>query len=287
MRRGGIRRPPYASTLLASAFALALLGGLALLGAQGERLRRELRESLAVVVELRPSTPKATRAALGAWLGQQAFAREGSVEYLDAEAGAQRLRDRYGEEFLGGGLDNPLLDLYTFRLAGGHTSAEAVAAATERVGSREGVLAVYPQDDFAARLVERLAALRYGGLALGVLLLLGTGYLVVNTARLALLGRREVIRNMELVGASWGFIARPFLGRAAVVGASAGLLAALTCWGLQHLAASELPALWRPVDPLWLALGSVSLVALGLLLNLATTFLVIRRTLRLRVDDLD
>lgn len=287
MRRGGIRRPPYASTLLASALALGLLGGLALVGAQGERLRRELRESLAVVVELRPSAPEATRAELGSWLGEQAFVRERSVEYVDAEAGAERLRDRYGEEFLGEGLDNPLFDLYAFRLAAGHTSAEAVAAATERVGSRDGVLAVYAQDDYAARLVERLASLGYGGLAVGLALLLATGYLVVNTARLALLDRREVIRNMELVGASWGFIARPFLWRAAVVGATAGALASLACWGLERLAAAELPALWRPVDPRWLALGSAGLIALGLLLNLATTFLVIRRTLRLRVDDLD
>ncbi|MDV7401692.1 hypothetical protein RZS08_60295, partial [Arthrospira platensis SPKY1] len=68
--------------------------------------------------------------------------------------------------------------------------------------------------------------------ALAVLLLfIGIAVaLIHNTVRLALFANRFVIKNMELVGASWEFISRPFLRRALWQGllsgaiASAGLL---------------------------------------------------------------
>lgn len=282
-----IRRPPYAATLLATTVVLLLLAALALLAAQGERLRRELSESVTVVAELRPGSSDAERTDFTVWLGDQAFAKPNTLAFVDADEGAQRLRRLYGEDFLRAGLDNPLFDLYTFNLSATHTDERARAEVERVVGEHPAVLAAAVQGDYVARLVERVASVRIAGWGLAVILVLGTCLLVVNTARLALLSRATVIRNMELVGASWGFIARPFLIRACGTGLLAGGIAAAAGYALHAYLLQQFPDLWRPIDPLGLLAGAAAAVALGLVLNFATTFLVIRRTLRLRIDDLD
>lgn len=282
-----IRRPPYFASLLATTVVLAVLGALALLAAEGERLRRALSESVTVVVELRPAATEAERADFTVWLASQPFARAGTLRFLSAEEGAERLRRAYGEDFLRAGLANPLFDVYTFNLAAGYTGDADRGRVREAVVAQAAVLAAAVQDDYAARLVARLSSLRVVGIALAGVLLLGTSLLVVNTARLALLSRAVVIRNMELVGASWGFIARPFLVRAAFIGLAGGLLAAGLVYAAHEAGMRLLPALWRPLPLESLLIGGGIVVLSGILLNFATTFFVIRRTLRLRIDDLD
>ena len=285
-RRGVIRRPPYGSTWLATAVVLALVGAGVLLAFQGDALRRELSETLTVVAEVRPTAEPTERVRFGEWLAGQAFAKTGSVEFVSAEQGAQRLREAYGEEFMAADFDNPLFDLYTFELARATLTPARADSIRASVEAHDIVLATYLQDDALADVVERSTRFGWGGIALLALLLAGTCYLIVNTARLALLGRATVIRNMELVGASWGFIARPFLWRSALVGLTAGAVAAALVLGLHRWAEVGLPSVWRPLPSEWLYSGAGVLVAAGLLLNLGATFFVIRRTLRLRVDDL-
>lgn len=283
----GARRAPYGSTALATAVALTILGTLALVAAQAERIGRELRESLTVVAELHPGTTPEERRGLEQWLASRNLANPGSVAYVSAAEGAARLRAAYGDDLLTAGLDNPLLDLYTFTLPAARAEGESRGRVRASVAAREEVAAAYVQDDAVARAIARLGRLGYGALALAIALLAGTGYLVVNTARLALLSKANVIRNMELVGASWGFIARPFLWRSAAVGVIAGLLSIVLCYGLHEALLSLLPGLWAPLSPPWLLTGAAGLVGLAAGLNVGTTFAVIRTTLQLRVDDLD
>ena len=280
------RRPPYVSTVLATALVLTLLGayGLALL--QGRELVRELRENTKVVVEVRPGTSEAARAILQAFLVGRAYVKPGSLVYLSREEGARRLREEFGESFLDFELDNPLYEVYTFNVPERYVDAGAIARLREEVTAQPAVLASYVQEDLVRTLTQRVGALAWVGLGLGGVLLLGVVFLVVNTTRLALLAKATLVRNMALVGASWSFIARPFLRRAALLGALAGGLAAAMTAGLAAFAKTYLPGAWQEVPPYLYVSLAIALPVLGLLLNYLATLMVVRRTLRLRDDDL-
>ena len=280
------RRPPYVSTVLATALVLTLVGlyGLGLL--QGRELVRELRESTKVVVEVRPGTSEAARAVLDDFLAEQPYVKPGSLLFLSREEGAARLREEFGEAFLDFELDNPLYDVYTFNVPERFVDADAISALREEIDEQPAALASYVQEDMVRTLTQRVGALAWVGLGLGAVLLLGVVFLVLNTTRLALLAKATLIKNMELVGASWGFISRPFLRRGALLGTLGGLLAVCFTLALAAFAKTYLPGVWQYVPASQYFLLAAGLVLGGLLLNFLATFYVVRRTLRLRDDDL-
>ena len=280
------RHPPYSSTVLATALVLTLIGVYGLVVLQGRELLRELRESTKVVVEVRPGTGQNARDILASFLRERPYVKSGSLEYLSQEDGARRLREEFGEAFLDFELDNPLYEVYTFNVPERYVDAEAVAALRAEIDEQPAVLASYVQEDIVRTLTQRVGALAWVGLAFGAVLLLGVVFLVLNTTRLALLAKAPLIKNMELVGASWGFISRPFLRRSAGLGLLAGALAVALTLGLGAFARTSLPGAWQSVPRWQYGVLAVALVLIGLGLNFGATFYVVRRTLRLREDDL-
>lgn len=280
------RRPPYVSTVLATALVLALIGTYGLLLLQGRELVRELRESTQVVVELRPESDAVGRRALESFLNGRDFVKAESLTYVSKEDGAKRLQDEFGEEFMDFELDNPLFDLYTFNVAEAYVDADRIRAFRTEIEDQSAVMASYVQEDMVNTLTQRIGSVAWIGLGVGALLLLGVVFMITNTARLALLAKAGLIKNMELVGASWGFISRPFLARAAWFGVLGGLVAVGLTGGVAAFAKTYLPAAWQYV-PWWqyASLAAV-LVATGMVINLLATFVVVRQTLRLRDDDL-
>ena len=268
------------------AVVLTLLGCYAVLLLEGRDFLRDLRESIAVVVELRPSATAAQRAEFEAWLGTQPYVKSQSVRFIDKSEGARLLSRQLGTEASEFNLDNPLYDLYTFNFSEGAVRGGGLDDIEAGLLDRDAVLGAYLQRDVIEQLTTRVDSVAYLGLALGLLLLFGVVFLVVNTTQLALLSRRRLIKSMELVGASWGFIARPFLRRSIGYGAVAGLLAGATVWALSAFAKTSLAGLWTGPRPVAMAGLMAALAGLGIMINFAGTFYVINRTLRMRVDDL-
>jgi len=272
--------------VFAIATVLTLLGVYGMFLYQGRSLMKDLRERVTVVVELRPSILEGDRVAFETWLSSQAFAKTNSIAYIDKEMGAQKLRESYGEDFMDFNLENPLYELFTFNVTEAFATSEQLDEVKLAVDARKESLATYVEKDLVNTLSQRVSVIAWIGIILGVLLVLGVVFLIVNTTRLALLSKAHLIKNMELVGASWGFISRPFLVTGAKMGALSGVIAS----GLSMLVSSGLsswiPFLWQPLSTIHFIILATILTVLGLLLNFASTYYVVRKTLNLRVDDL-
>lgn len=91
---------------------------------------------------------------------------------------------------------------------------------------------------------------------------------------------------MKLVGASWGFIRRPFMARSFNLGFLSGLLADAVLLGGVHTLLRYDPSLsqYIHVDML-LAVGAAVLL-FGLLLTLGCTYLSVNKFLRMKAGDL-
>lgn len=141
-----------------------------------------------------------------------------SVEYVSKEEALRRYREQrtaQGQDDLTPFLnDNPLpasLEVKLRRPSDYHTVAEFL-------GAEPIVAKVQNIEDTTNRLVSLTNFLR----TFGVLLLAVIGsivlFIVINTIRLAVLGRAEEIEVMRLVGASDAFIRWPFVFEGALVG---------------------------------------------------------------------
>lgn len=283
---GSGRKPPYTRMIFAIATVLTLIGVYTLLLYQGRTLLKDLRERITVVVELRPSLEENQRVVFEQWLGQQAFAKTNSITFIDKATGAAKLRERYGEDFMDFNLENPLYELFTFNVTEAFATSKKLDEVKTAVDSRDESLATYVEKDLVESLSQRVSIIAWVGIALGVLLVLGVVFLIVNTTRLALLSKAQLIKNMELVGASWGFISKPFLITGAKLGAFSGVIAAGMTFFVSKGLSTWIPFLWQPLSNLHFAILATMLIVIGLLLNFASTYYVVRKTLNLRVDDL-
>lgn len=91
---------------------------------------------------------------------------------------------------------------------------------------------------------------------------------------------------MQLVGATQGFIRRPFLWRGVIQGFIASLLAIAMLVGLLHLSQKELPELadLQNIDYLAILFGIVFI--LGIIISYISNFFAVSKYLRIKTDYL-
>ncbi len=242
---GRLVRRPWSTGLTVGvmAIAIALPLGLWAVLANVSRFAGDVQDSREVSVYLKPGIDiERVRALVGEARGRADVVR---VEWRTPAQGLAELRERGGfDEALGAlGETNPLPHLLRITPRGDEA---ALAQALEQWPEADVV-----QHDAAWR--QRLQ--RWLGLGtrlawvLGALLGLGALLVVGNTVRLDIQSRREEIGVLQLLGATDGFIRRPFLYLGAAYGVLAGLLA------LALLTAAEL-ALHAPVAGLARSYGS-------------------------------
>lgn len=110
--------------------------------------------------------------------------------------------------------------------------------------------------------------------------------LINNTIRLAVYSKRFTIKTMQLVGATADFIRKPFLytgilqGLIAGVVSSVGLLIFIIYITRQY----GLPLLNN--DLMIISLIFISIPLIGVIISFISTFLAVRKFLRLKVDEL-
>ncbi len=124
-------------------------------------------------------------------------------------------------------------------------------------------------------------------LAIAVFTLLPISFVLINnTVRLTIFSRRFLIHTMKLVGASRGFIRRPFLLSNMLQGLIAGVVASGILTGLYFYLWSLDASLRAIADPTTLIAVCVGLLLAGPLLCLAAAMWATQRYLTLNYDDL-
>jgi cell division transport system permease protein len=261
---------------------LFLLGATAYLIINALNATDRLRESVVIHIMLEDGLTEEQTSAMRATLELNEAVRE--VKYVTKEEAAEKFIAESGEDFtafLGDDPEaNPLPDSFEAGLAAKGSNREVIKAFVEEAEAMEGVDEVVYQ-----RGVVEQADINLGKLNL-VLVLFGGALLVIslillnNTIHMTIAARRRVISTMKLVGATGGFIMRPFLGAAVLHGLYAGLGAtvvfALLVFGLQE-GIPEISLLRGNV-----LLGAIAggMIILGVVISLLFTAFAVNKAIR-------
>jgi cell division transport system permease protein len=221
---GRMLRKPWATALTVGVMAVALALPLGLWATLQnlDRFAGSVQQSRQVSVFLKPAvaTDRA-RALLDELKARPDVAR---IELRTPEQGLEELRERGFGDSLDALETNPLPSLLIVTPKA-HGSAIDEIALAQSLQSLPEADSVQHDAGWRQRLDQwlqfgtRLAWVLAGLLGLGALLVVG------NTVRLDIQSRREEIGVLQLLGASDGFIRRPFLYLGACYGALAGALA--------------------------------------------------------------
>lgn len=107
-----------------------------------------------------------------------------------------------------------------------------------------------------------------------------------NTIRLAMYSNRFIIKTMQMVGATRGFITKPLNTRAVVNGIISSVIAIGLLLGFIYIAEQFVPYLKTLHDTMNLIIIFGGIVVLGILISLFSTYRSALKYLKMKLDDL-
>ena len=141
------------------------------------------------------------------------------------------------------------------------------------------------QKELVDAINNNLHHLSYVFLFLAGLLTLVSVALINNTVRLSLYASRFVIRTMKLVGATRGFIRRPFMSRSFYMGLTAALVAnGLLFGGIQMITRYD-PSTTVYFDDMMLLCIGILVIVISLTLTLVCTYISTNKYLRKKASE--
>ena len=123
-------------------------------------------------------------------------------------------------------------------------------------------------------------------LALAVLLTCVSFSLINSTVKLSVYSRRFLIHTMKLVGASWGFIRRPFLRNAIGIGLLAAVLACGVLGGGAYLLYTYEPSIVAVVTWRELVITGGAVFVFGIVITTLCSCISVNKFLRMSAGDL-
>lgn len=279
-------RPNYLYAMISVALVLFVLGFFGVILLHAQQFVRLYKERVNLIVELAETANASDMTALESHLQNAEYVRAGTIQKVSKEKAAQMMKDEFGEAFLKLDLPNPFLDVVFFNLKAEYLDPVLLQRIREEIKNLPAINDVYYQESLIDNIADNLKKAGYFALGFGLFFILVSAALIHNTIRLALYSNRFLIKNMELVGASWAFISRPYLLRAILHGLLSSLIAILALVGLLYWINHSFPEVYLFQDIRLLLFVIFGIVFLGVLIYALSTFYVVNKYLKMRVDDL-
>lgn len=279
-------RPNYFYAIISVALVLFLLGLFAIVVMQGQQMVRYFKEQIEIIVELKDGTSPADQKLVRSKLESSDYLLDNSIRFISKEEGAAIMQKEFGDEFLQLDMPNPLYDVILFRVKAEYLTPDSLSSIREGLKELPLVSDVYYQEDVTAAIGRNLKSIAFGVLIVGIFCVLVAIALILNTIRLALYANRFLIKNMELVGASWSTISKPFLRKSFFHGIISGLLAIAGIVVLGYFILNDSPELAEVIYWPGIAYVFGGILVAGAAISVLSTYWVVSKYLRMRVDDL-
>ncbi len=277
-------RSSYATTIISISLVLFLLGIIGFLLLNANRLSVYVKENLGFTVLIKDNSREAEVMRLQKILNAAPYVRV--AEYINKEQAADVLREELGEDFVEFLGYNPLLASIEVKLSAAWANPDSMARIESQVMSFPEVKEVYYQKNLLEAINENVRRISIILAAFSGLLLLIAMALINNTIRLSVYSRRFLIRTMQLVGATQGFIRRPFLFKSILHGLAGATIAILLLSTVIYGVSNELDGVIGFSNVMMIGVLFAFVVLVGIVLTLFSTFLAVNKYLRLRTDEL-
>ncbi len=214
----------HLTTVVSVTLVLVIIGIIALVTIGATTETQRLKERLEVSVVMADSVSDAGASALAGEIKKAPYAL--SVGVITKEAALKNWKNDTGEDLEALFGVNPLSPEVTFAVKADYASAKSLAQIGASLRKKSGVADVALPDaamvENMNRNIERLCII-LGAIALVMIII--SFVLINNTVHLAIYARRFTIHTMQLVGATNGFIRRPFILDNMLSGLISGLIA--------------------------------------------------------------
>ena len=217
-------------------------------------------------------------------LNNEPFVKE--TEYISKKQALKEQTEAMGtdpQEFLG---YNPFTASIEIKVHSDYANSDSIAKIEKLIKRNTNIQDVLYQKDLIDAVNENIRNISLVLLALAVMLTFISFALINNTIRLAIYSKRFLIHTMKLVGASWGFIRRPFLKRNIWSGVLAAFIADTILMRAAYWLVSYEPELIRVITPEVMLLVSGAVLVFGVVITFLCAYLSINKYLRMKASTL-
>ncbi len=277
-------RSSYISTVVSISLVLFMIGLLGLLVLDSKKISNYVKEHVQLTAFLQEGVKDTDINSLKEDMEKMPYVK--SVQYVSKQEALESLKRDLGEDASTMLESNPLPASLDIGLKAEYANPDSLKKIAAMIGTNKIVKEVSYQRTEVDKMNENFRTVAMVILIFCGLLLVIAIALINNTIRLSLFSKRFLIKSMQLVGATKGFIRKPFIGRGLINGLYGSLIACILLSGLIYLIQREMPELKQLQD--WQIIGTLffSITVFGLLLSGISTFFAVNRYLRLKLDDL-
>lgn len=277
-------KPSYFMSILGVTLVLVLLGIIGWLVINANKLGDYFKESIEVHAYLRGDLNPKDSTALMNFISAQPYTK--STQYVTKDQ-AKKIYLADGNESWDKFMDeNPLPNAIYVKVKKDYVLHDSLEAIKKNLEQQTYVSDVNYPEALIDVMTKNIRNITIAILAIAILLALVAIVLIDNTIRLAMFSNRFLIKTMQMVGATRGFIARPMNIRAVINGAMGGLIASVAVYLMILGAERVITDLHSIRDNTQLAILFGGLILIGVLISLLSTYRSVLKYLRMKLDDL-
>lgn len=272
------------TVIISLSLVLFMLGALGLLIINANKLSTHFKENIGFQIYLKDTATSAQTDLLVQELNNARFTK--SVNLINKEQAAEKLRRDLGEDFVSFLGSNPLLNSLDVKLNADYAVTDTLMVIEKNLMMKPFVKEVVYQKLMINKLNKNTRAVAFFILIFTSALLLVAIVLINNTIRLSIYSQRFLIRTMYLVGATRTFISKPFILKGFRQGIIAGIIAGLMLAGFLIVSTRFIPDLLQLQDENVLVILFSGIVLVGIIISSFSALLAVLRYLRLKTSDL-
>lgn len=274
----------YITTLLSISLVLFLTGIVGFLILSARALSIQVRENIGINIELNDNLREADIQQVKKTLDAKKYVR--STAYISKEQAAIETQKALGEDFLEFLGYNPLPATIKVKLVASYANPDSIMQIEKELASYTQISNIYYKKTLLHEINDNVRKISIIIISFSLLLLLISLTLINNTIRLSVYSKRFLIHTMQLVGATQGFIRKPFLLTGIWHGFISALIATALLTGTIYLAQKQVNEIIELVDPDIMGLLFISIILLGIIISAASTFFAVNKYLNLEKDKL-
>lgn len=278
-------KPNYLYSIIGVALVLLIMGIMGWFFLNINSVGNAFKEDIRLSAYLRTQN-KDTIGQIQQYIVNQPFAK--NVTYVDKAMARQIWNSENNEDWAQILKDNPLPESIDFYAKANYVNNDSLARISANLMAVYGNQITdlkYPQK-LVNNLNERASKIGLVFLVVAIILCLIVTFSIDNTIRLAMFSNRFLIKTMQMVGATRGFIVKPLNIRALINGLISSGIAIVLLFSIISWAESQFEPLKAVRDTKLTIILFGGLIVLGIGISVYSTHRSVMKYLKMKLDDL-
>ncbi len=279
-------KPSYMNAIIGVALVLFLFGIVGWFFLNLRNTGTYLKENIQVHAWLSPTTSAKQIDSIKAYITGLPYTK--TVEYVTKEMAAANWNNENDSSWKKILDNNPLPESIDFYVKAGYVQQDSLNALSASI--MEKFPNTIKEFQFPTETVSKVGYfVKWAAivvLTLAVLLTILVIFLIDNTIRLAMYSNRFLVKTMQMVGATRGFISKPMNIRAVINGLIASAIAIVLLWVSVMILETTVPVFKLLHDTKTMLLLFLAMIVIGISITYFSTQRSILKYLKMKLDDL-